>query len=719
MKEANSHFFIEPGALSQSSSQCFGPVHGNETTQYRVSNKFTLSQDKMAYAVCKGNVLIVPQEGNSAKVNIVLKPIEQPLPGINIKYFIYRGLKLDDFFVSGNVKPGNSTNFLDNANTAFTNFYSPSTPPAFLSSYIGFYPNSSWNDDKPLSDVFFKVVKVDDSNGTEPAEKAYELPLLNKGNSIGKFSSGECAIDVVIDFGDNYVSNDDSLFEFDMGYARATEALININPPGNSYSAQQKKRLREQISQFVDVASYYGTHAQNSDSKVYYTTSGTTNHYSGTAIYNNLLKATGSDFYTKNRWYIFIQSDRARLYNFYGNYTIQDSTTGESLTIAATKPGLAPAAYSTHEWPVIINNSIQTNGDDFNSLFIQLTTDNGRYSVFYGQLATIIDGVKKNFGNSTNLIQGADQDWNLSKLTTPIHITTPNIDVSGDKYNVACLTYLIYSGADFDHIHGTELDDQNNTVDRILKFNNVGNLFNGFKMRHVVAKNTEVNDCTIVNKRLTTRSHWADRNNIGTSASETVKVYSKITSSTGETFENYTFYYNPVDFLSDQTNTSQNLDNKKNAVVSGGTPLPIIPGMSPDDIFDIITITETNGDFVIPRITSKVGKISKSLILGITIAEYLALKDLIGSDKYNCSFKLSPYVDVGDPSIEQGDNVYTKLRLDMLCETATGELKVFEPTEPIIIYGTSPNGFFSKGYSTQFPKPFIALPEEYFPVKAN
>ncbi len=70
------HFFIELDklpiwdvanpALGQGPDRANGPVVGKETEHYRVTSKFQLGVDAMAYAVCRGTVFVQSQWDASA-----------------------------------------------------------------------------------------------------------------------------------------------------------------------------------------------------------------------------------------------------------------------------------------------------------------------------------------------------------------------------------------------------------------------------------------------------------------------------------------------------------------------------------------------------------------------------------------------------------------------------------------------------------------------------
>lgn len=91
-----STFLVELSTVgtAQTLSNAFGPDQlTSGSTKFRVTSTLNTSADEKVFAICKGNVLVVPQIGSSTLVNLVLKPYKQPSSRLPIRYFIYRGVK--------------------------------------------------------------------------------------------------------------------------------------------------------------------------------------------------------------------------------------------------------------------------------------------------------------------------------------------------------------------------------------------------------------------------------------------------------------------------------------------------------------------------------------------------------------------------------------------------------------------------------------------------
>lgn len=90
---SNSHFYIESSggnSFNQLESQKFGAI---SESQFRTTSQISFIGLKKVFAICQGQIFIVPQEGSTTKVNLILRPYRQPIRELPIKYFIYRGLK--------------------------------------------------------------------------------------------------------------------------------------------------------------------------------------------------------------------------------------------------------------------------------------------------------------------------------------------------------------------------------------------------------------------------------------------------------------------------------------------------------------------------------------------------------------------------------------------------------------------------------------------------
>ena len=108
---ADFFFFTEPNNLEekQEANQAFGVIDENN---YRLGNLFTLTAKSKLFAITRGKVLVQPTTGHSDKVNIILKPEEQPnLNFPKVEYFIYKGVEKSSL-ISGTQVASRSKNDL-------------------------------------------------------------------------------------------------------------------------------------------------------------------------------------------------------------------------------------------------------------------------------------------------------------------------------------------------------------------------------------------------------------------------------------------------------------------------------------------------------------------------------------------------------------------------------------------------------------------------------
>lgn len=430
----DSHFFVESGGVNtfnQNASQKFGAAND---TQFRTTAKITFSGTKKLYAICQGQVFIVPQEGNSTKVNLILRPYKQPIRELPIKYFIYRGLNRNDFIagtgdtatVAGSETSG--TDFVKyiwkEFNTFYTNENSSEPTPSFLASMIGFSDGTT-QQATDLIDAYFYAPAVFDET-TQEETNAFEFPLIPKGIHLGN-ATGEVGLDIVLNKGDYYIENDPNPFQLDLTFARAADHILDTTNGDTDY---KKKLIKESCTQFMDAAAFYGLHC-NGLGKLYINavdTPLTTKE----DIYPHI-----QNFHTKNTTYLYIQSNRQRSYNFYGKYVYSD-TNMNNLKLGADENSLVEQIFGTHGWPMheIINQE--------NSL-MQFITDNYTGAGLYVKLGGITTAHEQNFVREGNLLQAPSTDENNpvdTKFTLPIGFKAEMVNTEA----IAQPIQLIYEG---------------------------------------------------------------------------------------------------------------------------------------------------------------------------------------------------------------------------------------------------------------------------------
>jgi hypothetical protein len=695
----NSYFFTAPGAIAQAPTQAFGPV---DDDVFRLTSKFTMGSASMAYAICTGIALVQPQAGSATKVNLILRPFQQPIVGLNIKYFIYRGLNKSDFFSGSNLLPGTGTpsDLVKKANTDFTDFYHHHYPgqtvPDFLASYIGFDP-AGQADTLLIDELFFKQVPVTEAGGTvtEDAAGAFELPLVQIGSSLGNFAAGSCGMDVVISYGDYKLPQPNDEFVFDLAYARAAEKLIDLSAETNAF---KKKQTKEQIFQFLDIAAYYGFHSN--DLGWVKTKQGTADiTKKGEQIYTDLLQ----NFHTKNSLYLYIQSDRTRSYNFYGNYNIGEGP--NCLMYGQTEAGMAARPYrDTLNWPLIVDKAPQSHTETTNKLYLQFVTDNNPNTVLYGQVARIENAESNNFCGPDNLRVPPDANGTPSTFTKTVILSTPAVSSGSDKVNIAGFNILIYQGEVYNYLASQVTNADGNTTDIFAELAFFDDIFGDLNSAPSLQSTNSSSFTSLCFSKINLINHYYNNTQYGISAVQTCIINDVI--DTGDvnspTVNRVTFMTDSVDVLNNATaiNNTVTADTKSSSSTMGtvtGNKTYTLPNPF---YYDLKLFTDGTQTITGIKLLSTDGTIPSKIILGLTKVENDLLKGLLTANNIiNPRLVLIDLFEDSDDLISAENIIYQKYKAAIIGEDAEGELKLYQPTADVMVYSIDRKYHFTSGYS--------------------
>lgn len=691
------YFFTDLNTVTQLASQSFGPV---SPTEFRLTNEFTATGN--AYAICKGVVLLQPQDGDINKVNLILRPYTQPFPGLNIKYFIYRGLKTSDFILDGNIISEGS-DFITKINTDYDAFYSDNgnggaiTPkPAFSAKFIGY---DDFPPETPLSGFFFKESDFVVAGAAFDPTDAFELPMIDKGKSLGSFSGTECGIDVVLNYGDYQHEFDNGEFTFNLAYARAKNASITLNGTDTDY---QKKLKREQITQFIDISAFYGLFATDKsvDTKGGIKT--------GNEIYNNIQ----SSFVNKNNWYIYIQSDRTRSYNFYENYIIEG--TANSLKYGTTEAAIAEKSYGTNDWPLLIDtqsNAVASGPtDQTNSLFLQLVTDNNNDTMLFAQTGEIANAQQENFSNADDLRLPPDAEGNYSKLTKILQLTSPSINDSGQIKNKASITLLLYQGVDYTYLAGETLNDDGQPITNYSKPNFFDDVFDLINSKPLLQTGANTIFSKMSSEKLKLINNYFDKKQQGISAVQTVTINDSIV--TGDeanpNLARVTYVTEAVHIMNNPTAVtgSRTADTKTTASANGTVGKDTAYSLPDPYYYNLKLFTDSTQTITGLELKTTDDSIPDKIILGLTKEENDLLKALIpiisASDVDLIKNPRLFLIDLFDDENEliSPENIkYQKYKAGIVAENNEGKLKLFMPSTDIMVYSIDRKYHFTKGYS--------------------
>jgi hypothetical protein len=688
-----SHFFTDPAAISQSAGQAFGPVSASE---FRVTTGFTVTGDsRMAYAICPGVVLVQPQGDGSTVVNIIMRPFTQPIQGFNIKYFIYRGLDRDDFFTGNKVNAAGAgaSDFINSINASFASYHNSIDPgqplPDFLSSFIGFDPEHQPSA-LPLSDFFFKESQYVESGGEFNESSPFELPNVPMGASLGNFLEDDCGIDIVLDYGDYRLPLPNDEFAFDLAYARLAQCSISATDP----DAFKQKIIKEQIFQFLDAAAYFGFHAIDTGA-VTMNIGGTKEVKKGEDIYGLIV----SKFATKNRLYLYIQSDRTRSYNFYGNYAIADNNTN-SLKYGITEDTLTEHPYENNGWPLLIDETPQDHSDDFNSFYLQLVTDNNVNTMLYGQVAQISNAQSNNFCGPDNLKLPPAEDGTPIPFTKILNIINPATGPDNAKLNIAAFNILIYQGVNYEYIPARGSEEQflnSAALSRNYIFNDIFDIIDA----EVHLKSSGDLDYSQVSlQRINLVNHYYNGNQLGISAVQTVTVNDTINQSfESDAVQNrVTYLTEAIDVLNNVSSAAGDISSEtrssSSAILNLGDNSKTLQLNTPW-YFEINTFTNSTNTITGLKISSIDQKFPSRIIVGVEKGENEELKSLITEfDFKNPRLILLSDFSNRNPVESIDGQLYNIYSAGISGEVSDGKLKSVLCEPPIVIYSIDGKCFF-------------------------
>lgn len=688
--KAKSHFFLEDATYTQNQSQAFGIVSDQEfctTARVSVTNKKVI-------AVCAGQVFIQPQSGPSAdpaKVNVILKPYKQPVNGLAIKYFIYRGLPKSEFFDNAGKVKTTGSGLITYIRNEFASFYSNSsgTVPDFLGTFIGFPDAQSTQQETDLIDsYFYKVSQTFDNEtaGTDP-KLAYELPMIPAGTHMAT-ANGEIGFDIVLSEGDYFTANDTNPFQLNLKFARAVKNTLTTTGITDPY---QQKVLREACGLFIDPAAYYGIHANGGS--IYQV--GQTQAIESAANIAALI----ANFYTKNNIYLYIQSTRQRSYNFYGTHKISD-TNLNNMKIGIAANGLTETTFETNKWPVTIFNTAPAAGSTQQSIVLQLTTDRGTRTALFGKLANITSANQEGFLDTSHLITPADANGALSYFTKPVVLSSP---VNGNQ-NIASFAQLIYLGKSI-VLSKPGIDDGDpNTpppepvlyttkyMDDVFYLTRATSFLVADKVYHVHSNVPTLYSQQDIDKA---------RNNV---LAYTQRTQDVVQISDTQQLTLFTYLSVAEQEQSNHSSFFPNASANKEATgysVQSGAPFYTLPNLPSNEYVTLSGFNDGDqADITDIKLKTRDGSLATTIVLGITEAQNTILKALL-TNANNPRIYFEPFFENGNDLVSPENVKYSKYKLGILDDNATFKPQILLPAEPdtIIVYSTDKLIFYSETYS--------------------
>lgn len=708
---ANSHFYIESagdGAFGQTTSQKFGAI---SETQFRTSAKVTFSGIKKVFAICQGQIFVVPQQGNTTKVNVILRPYKQPIRELPIKYFIYRGLKKSDFIsgtgVNANIVEEASSNsgFIARVWSEFNAFYShlpeDQRPEDFKASMIGFSDDTTLHPDEKLIDHYLNKISVydDDDQQNESELTQFELPLIPQGTHLGDLDGsvdGGVSLDIVLNKGDYYIENDTNPFQFNLAFARAIDHVLDTNviTETGDQGDYQKKLIKEACIQFMDVAAFYGLHC-NGQGKFFVNNSEAPLTAKGD-IYQHL-----KNFNTAHTQYLYIQSNRQRSYNFYNNYKHPDNDF--DLKIGAAKDNVSETTFGTQNWPI---NTLENQ----ENTYIQLTTDNYDGAGLFVKLGNIITEHEENFVRDINLLQQPSEDESNLVDTNYSKFIGFRAIVENTNAISQCIQ-LIYEGKELvvSEFAPPPEPGQDPIESQQFLLKDIDDVFGLINAESFTKTKTNVIELPSVIEEELQIINFPNKqqgNDIG--VIKTKRIADTIQISEDETIQRFTYetllfnikninnsYLRNNSSVIDKASAgTQSFSNQQNNFYQPSSPYYLKTQLFTDGNETITGLLLETFDSSIP--TKK--------ILGITKDENFVLKSLIADyELFNCKIFFDDKLSRGDYYVSLESKNYKFYNLGILGETSEGKLNVYYPDVIINVYEALGYVYASKAYAEAIP----------------
>lgn len=683
-----SYLFIEKKAFTQAQTDKFGMT--GDTT-FRTTSRIIYTGK--IFTICQGQVLIQPNSDDPTKVNLILKPFTQPIKGLAIKYFIYRGLKASDFFGSNQtINPiSNATGFVKHIRDDFQKLYNMLnlTEPTLTAQYIGYPGTGSYaqTTDLLIDDFFFKISQED--AGSAPADqKAFELPMIPRGTHLGTIDSGQSiGIDIVLNEGDYTIENDPNPFKLDLNFARLNNHILNSTSGANAF---ENKLIRESATQFIDIAAFYGLHTHGKG-KLH-----ASNNGQNTVLQtNDEIYGAIENFATARTTYLYIQGSRQRSYNFYNNHPI--GATPNDYKKGTTAANLVAGKFSEY-WPL-------QELADTPSLAIQLTTDNNDAAALYVKQGILnVDTANEDyFIRGENLLQQADANNTVdTELTKPIIF---EVKKTSTGINIGSFVQLIYEGK---ALEITNIVPPLNAGESLFlkDIDDVFGLINVTphiqpkstnELRYVIDQNLLLIDfenktggkdiATVTTKRVEDQIMKNDTESLERVTYET--LLHNIRQSTGSFFESRSAY------LDNSNGGTIAYSDKRNNFYQ-----PESPYFLKTDVFtstDVITITGLSLHVLDGSLPSK-------KILGITKEENDVFVSLIGSTLNNPKFFFKNELNNDDYFISSERIKYRRYSLGIIGENHIGDVIIIFPTTKIYVSTIDNMAYSSTEYSKWLPK---------------
>lgn len=320
------HFFTEPSKLHpQVAADAFGPDTTDVNNKYNISSKHivpAIFTEAKIFACQDAMMLVRPQTGSTALVNIILKPIGNlEIPFTNVKYYIYRGVDRSSLVVDVPVDADHPSGVAITPNAG--------TPTQFISKYWKRWADFKTNTSQPaLPDPLPISFGYDTAtSGTKLVEELFNSAAssditINDFQAI-RISEGEWIANLLpaVNFEFEIITDTDHL-TIDLAYVQAAKKNVDATGLLNYELAVARESIetRDRVLNYVDPAAFFGMY-YNAGLKIHNTYdtvnfTNTTTSKQGDLLISDVL----SSFLNKDAVYLDIRSERGYSYFHHRNY---------------------------------------------------------------------------------------------------------------------------------------------------------------------------------------------------------------------------------------------------------------------------------------------------------------------------------------------------------------------------------------------------------------
>ncbi|WP_158837821.1 hypothetical protein [Polaribacter sp. L3A8] len=698
--QPKSHFFLQDNAFTQIDAQRFGAI---SETEFRTTNQVSFSGVKDVYLLCKGTVLLQPhtdsatQTESTTKVNLVLKPFQQPIKGLNIKYIIYRGLRKEDFINSNDgIIAGSDilgSGFVKHINKEFKSFFTKIELPVpdFTPDLIGFPGTAPQVETDLIDNYFYKITP------TEEDSKAFELPTIPRGTHLGKADS-TIGIDIFLNTGDYHIENDTNPFQLNLAYARAASYSLDASAITNEY---QKRVFKENAVNFMDLAAFYGLHA-NGAGKLYLAEDTETPITSKEDIFGMI-----NGFHSKNKTYLYIQANRQRSYNFYKNYNVSETDANDINIGNSTDATLNNTTFGTFNWPIHEFTPQVSDPAENTALALQLTTDNNTNAALYVQNGRVASAHEENFVRNNNLLQTPSEDPANPVDTNFTQSIVFSIDaITGNP--IASYINMIVETKQL-YIENYVPADTPDAAPINLFIKDIDDMFGLLDTKIANTKENENQLPTIVDEKLQIINFPNNTGSNDIGVIKTKKIEDRIQTVNENTYLNRVTFEtllseikisNPVISKKSTTNidvVTQMFHNQQ----QGENYNPKLPYFLSFMAFNVF-----RKEIIGLLLKTNANDTPTKKILGLTKDQLVKLENLVNDNTLNNAkifFKnkntREDYYHITDDGIK-----YKQYALNVLGEDTDGNLKTHEPNEELLIYTLDGCAYASNEYAKYVPQ---------------